>query len=132
MLFIHPMWQNEIERLGKKRCTPVGYLLHVIAEYIGFAGLLVFLATLGFWGWRLLEGTFHSALLWWSVVPIGLGILSESTIRYSWRLANRCEFQFDQHRREACWMKNGEFHSLRYKSPDSPGKSLSEAARPAE
>src|SRR5438105_3219039 len=35
MLFMHPMWDSESERLGKKHCTPAGYRLHVLAENIG-------------------------------------------------------------------------------------------------
>ena len=43
MLFIHPMWFHESQRLGQRACTPVGYALHGIAELIGFAGLLALL-----------------------------------------------------------------------------------------
>ena len=41
MLFIYPMWDNESQRIGKQKCTPKGYNLHVIAELLGFIGLLV-------------------------------------------------------------------------------------------
>lgn len=41
MLFIHPMWDNESQRIGKRKCTPAVYALHAIAEMIGFAGLLI-------------------------------------------------------------------------------------------
>ena len=34
MLFIHPMWDNESQRIGKQKCTPAGYALHVIAEMV--------------------------------------------------------------------------------------------------
>ena len=43
MLFLHPTWDHESERLGKKRCTPTGSALHVVAEWIGFVGLLALL-----------------------------------------------------------------------------------------
>jgi hypothetical protein len=32
MLFINPMWNSETERIGKQRCTPLGYALHGISE----------------------------------------------------------------------------------------------------
>jgi hypothetical protein len=34
MLFIHPMWDSETERLGKKACTPTGYALHGLADTV--------------------------------------------------------------------------------------------------
>ena len=39
------MWDNESERIGKQRCTPLGYALHVVSDLIGFLGLLLLLAT---------------------------------------------------------------------------------------
>gem|GEM_PF-3837790 len=25
MFFVYPMWDNESQRIGKKKCTPLGY-----------------------------------------------------------------------------------------------------------
>jgi hypothetical protein len=41
MLFINPMWDNEAERIGKQKCTPLGYALHAISDLIGFIALLL-------------------------------------------------------------------------------------------
>ncbi len=38
MLFIHPMWDNESERVGMQKCTPLGYRLHHTGEGVGFFG----------------------------------------------------------------------------------------------
>ncbi len=43
MLFINPMWDNESQRIGKQKCTPLGYRLHKIFIY-ALAGLLFGLA----------------------------------------------------------------------------------------
>jgi len=35
MLFIYPIWDNESQRIGKQKCTPLGYKLHGTAEGLG-------------------------------------------------------------------------------------------------
>jgi hypothetical protein len=114
MLFLHPMWDNESQRIGKQKCTPAGYALHVIAELIGFVGLLVLLATTGVLGWRGVSGAFHARQLWLLAVPFGLGIVSEVLFQFSWWLALRKGFQYDYERREASWMEAGERRSYKY------------------
>ena len=89
MLFIHPMWSHESQRIGKRLCTPMGYALHVIAEGIGFLGLLFLLAVPATLGWTWFAGTFGAGLWWLFTVPFGLGIVSEVLFQYSWWLAWR-------------------------------------------
>lgn len=62
MPFIHPTWDNEGRRIGKRKRTPAGYAPHVIAELIGFAGLPVLLAALGFLTWEWLAAVALVAL----------------------------------------------------------------------
>ena len=116
MLFIHPMWDSESERIGKQRCTPIGYTLHGIADLTGVVGLILLLATFGYWAWRSLAGTFHASLIWFLAVPLGLGLVSELTFRMSWWLAYRRGFQYDVDRREASWMESGQRRSYMYQS----------------
>ena len=113
MLFIHPMWDNESQRIGKQKCTPAGYALHGIAELIGFAGLLALLAVLGFLAWELLAGAFRASLLWLLVPPLGLGVVSEALFQYSWWLALRKGFRYDYERREASWLEQGEIRTYK-------------------
>ena len=108
MLFIHPMWDDESQRIGKQKCTPTGYALHVIAELIGFLGLLILPAVLGVLAWKLLAAAFRVSLLWLLALPFGLGIVSEVLFQYSWRLARRKGFRYDYERREASWLESGE------------------------
>lgn len=100
-MFIHPMWESETQRLGKQRCTSIGYKLHVIAEMIGFLGLAIFL------------GSFV-ALIWsgWQtgirlfIVSIATGVISKAVFEFSWWLAVRRGFHFDGS--EASWYEEGE------------------------
>ena len=114
MLFIHPMWDHESQRIGKQQCTPTGYALHAIAELIGFMGLLMLLAVPAALAWKWFAGTFRASLFWLLVVPFGLGIASEVLFRYSWWLALRKGFRYDYARREASWMDEGERRTYKY------------------
>src|SRR5829696_5856907 len=77
MLFLHPMWDYESQRIGKQRCTPTGYTLHVVAELIGFVGMLLLLGVVALLVWWGIAGDFRSADLWLLALPFGLGIGSE-------------------------------------------------------
>jgi hypothetical protein len=116
MLFIHPMWDHESQRIGKQKCTPMGYAIHVIAELIGFMGLLLLLVAPVVWVWKGFAGTFHISLLWLLGMPFCLGIISEVLYQYSWWLALRKGFHYDYERCEASWVEAGGRRS--YKYPD--------------
>jgi hypothetical protein len=114
MLFIHPMWDNECQRIGKRRCTPVGYALHGIAELIGYLGLLMLIAMPAVLVYDWFAGKFHASLWWLLALPFGLGIVSEGLFAYSWWLAARKGFRYDYERREASWMEAGERRTYKY------------------
>src|SRR5262245_28429534 len=77
MLFIHPMWYHESQRIGKRKCTPIGYVIHVIADLIGIVGLILLLATPVILVWKWIVGTFQASLLWLVAASFCLGIVSE-------------------------------------------------------
>ena len=108
------MWDNESQRIGKQKCTPIGYRLHVIAELTGFVGLLLLLAAAVVLIFKWLAGTFHASLLWLLAVPFFLGIVSEALFQFSWWLALRKGFHYDYERREASWTDAGERRSYRH------------------
>lgn len=114
MLFIHPMWDNESQRVGKQKCTPGGYALHGIAELIGYVGLSALLAVPAVWAWNWFAGTFRASLFWLLAVPFGIGLVSEVLFLYSWWLALRKGFRYDYERREASWMEGGERRTYKY------------------
>jgi hypothetical protein len=116
MLFLHPMRDHESQRIGTQKCTPIGYRLHVIAEFIGFVGILLLLAAAVVLVFKWFAGTFHASLLWLLAMPFSLGIISEALIQYSWWLALRKGFHYDYERREASWMDAGERRTYKYSS----------------
>ena len=127
MLFIQPMWLTESQRLGKQKCTPAGYALHVIAELIGFFGLLLLLAVPAVLAWSWFAGTFRASLWWLFAVPFGLGLVSEVLFQYSWWLALRKGFRYDDARCEASWFEAGERRTYKYPAgpataPDGAGR----------
>lgn len=107
MFFIHPMWYHESQRIGKQKCTPVGYALHVVAELIGFVGLLGLFATPVMLIWSWFAGTFRLSLFWLFALAFGLGIVSEVMFQFSWWLAFRKGFHYDDGIREASWLEGG-------------------------
>ncbi len=121
MLFINPMWDNESERIGKQRCTPFGYTLHVISDLIGFLGLLLLLATGAYVSYRGIVGTFHSGLLWLFAIPFGLDFVGTALFHYSWVVARRKGFRYDYGTREASWIENGERQTYKGTRTDVSG-----------
>lgn len=113
-MFIPRIWFDESERIGKQRCTPVGYVLHGIGDLIGFIGLLMLLATPLYLSFMVVSGSFRWSLLWLFVVPIALGIVGSVIVSLSWGLAHRKQFRFDYERRESSWIENGERRTYSY------------------
>ena len=116
MIFINPMWDNESQRIGKQKCTPLGYRLHVIADLLGFIGLLLLLGTGTYLAYRGIAGTFQVFLLWLLAVPVVLRFIGSALYRYSWVLANKKGFRYDCETREASWMEGGQRHTYKWRA----------------
>jgi hypothetical protein len=114
MLFIHPMWDHESQRIGKRKCTPIGYAIHVIADLFGFVGLVLLFVVPLVLVLKRMAGTFNALLLWLLAAPFSLGIISEVLYQYSWWLALRKGFHYDYQRCEASWVEAGERRSYKY------------------
>jgi hypothetical protein len=113
-MFIHPMWDHESQRIGKQKCTPVGYAIHVVADLLGFFGLLsVFGVPLVLAG-TVVVGAFRPSLLWLVVVPIALGLLGRTLYRFSWNLASRKGFRYDHDQCEASWLEAGQRRTYKW------------------
>lgn len=110
MLFVHPMWSSESERIGKQKCTPAGYKLHVFAELLGFVGLLL-IAVLVVLAWKSWAGTFQTSHYWLLAAPFAVGIVSEVLFQCSWWLALRKGFRYDDEKCEASWTEAGELRA---------------------
>jgi len=114
MLFIHPMWDHESQRIGKRKCTPAGYALHVIGEMIGFFGLQFRFVVPGVVVRKWWAGTLEPSLCWIFALAYGLGVVSEILVQSSWSLALMKSFKYDYERCEASWMEAGECRTYKY------------------
>lgn len=113
-MFVPRMWLDEIERIGKQKCTPFGYALQGVSDLIGFVGLLLLLATPIYLAYRGIAGSFHWSLLWLLLVPVGVGILGTVIEGISWQLARKKQFKYDYESRESTWYGSGEKRSYSY------------------
>jgi len=118
MLFIYPMWDNESQRIGKQKCTPLGYRLHVLADLIGFIGLLILVGICLSLVSKGIFKSFHSSLLWLLTIPFGFGIAGQMLFQFSWFLASRRGFEYDYDKAESSWMENGERVTYKCQPPD--------------
>ncbi len=101
------MWDSESQRIGKQKCTPIGYALHSLAELLGFVGLLLLLGAVVFLIYRGIAGNFEASLFWLLSIPFGVGIVAEIIFQISWALASKRGFEYEYENRVASWVKDG-------------------------
>lgn len=106
-MFISRMWPDEVERIGKQRCTPVGYALHGVGQLFGFFALFLLLVVIVYVPYRAVIGEFNRLLLWLLLAPFVIGLLGRGIVTASWLLARRKRFQYDYERRVARWVEDG-------------------------
>jgi hypothetical protein len=109
MIFFHPMWDSENQRLGLKSCAPLGYTIVGIGGLIGMLGFLALITVLVYLAYKQLVAQFSSGLLWLLLIPIGMGVLGR--VMYGWALAIRKQFSYDD-TRTARWKDGGEIRSF--------------------
>lgn len=112
MIFIPRIWFSEVERIGKQKCTPVGYALQGVGDLVGFFGLLMLLGTPVYLVYRAIVGSFHWSLLWLLPLPIAVGVAGAVLVSFSWHLADRKQFQYNDERHESTWREKGEQRSF--------------------
>jgi hypothetical protein len=112
MIFIHPMWDSENQRLGLKLCTPLGYTLISVGDLIGMVlGLFTLVAIPVYLAYKLFAGQFSTRLLLLLLIPIGFGILGRVVFEVGWVLARRKQFHYD-FTRTACWKDGDKIRSF--------------------
>ena len=106
-MFISRMWSDEVERIGKQRCMPVGYALHGVGQVFGFFALFLLLVVIVYVPYRAVIGEFNRLLLWLLLAPFVIGLLGEGIMTASWLLARRKRFHYDYERRVSHWVEDG-------------------------
>jgi hypothetical protein len=107
-MFVPRIWFDEVERIGKQRCTPLGYALQLVGELVGILGLLMFLVVTIYLIYNVIANSFEWSLLWFLTFPFVLGIVGSGLVTFSWSLACRKKFHYDYERRESSWIEAGE------------------------
>lgn len=111
-MFIPRMWFDEVERIGKQKCTPFRYALQGVGDLVGLIGLMMLLGVPICLVYRGALGAFHWPLLWLLLVPIAVGFARVVIVGVSWPLAGRKQFKYDYERRESTWHEQGEKRSF--------------------
>ena len=106
-MFISRMWFDEVERIGKQRCTPAGYALHGAGQLVGFIALLLLVVVIVYVPYRAVIGEFNRMLLWLLLAPFVIGLLGDVILAVSWLLARRKRFHYDYERRVSRWVEDG-------------------------
>jgi hypothetical protein len=113
-MFIPRMWFDEVERIGKQRCTPFGYALQGIGDLAGFLGLLTLLGMPVYLVYQGVVGTVNWSSPWLMAVPFVIGIVGRVMVEVSWWMAFRKKFHYSYERRESTWVEAGEKRSYTF------------------
>ncbi len=114
MLFIHPMWDNESQRIGMKKCWKTAYLIHEYGEFVGFLGLIALLITIGYMIYSAIFAEFQHSMWWLLCVPFGIGIASEIAVQTSWAMVERRGFEYDYQYCVSSWAEDGQTVIYKY------------------
>lgn len=97
----NPMWDNEVERIAVRKCSPLAMRLHGLSDLCSLIAVLWLI--LGF-------GVFALGNWWWSVV---LWILGRIMYRFAfWKILKQHEFKYDEENITASWYdKSGVYHT---------------------
>jgi len=97
------MWLSENQRLGFRQCAPWGYVFHVGAGWITFAGIVSAVPMAGLIGYQSIVATFSLRLLWLLVMPIALIFAGWVGNSIAWSLAARKGFEYDYEKDTCTW-----------------------------
>ena len=84
------MWDTESQRIGKMKCSPLAYNLHIISDLIGLVSMLVLFG--GFVSFLHTNWKYSIILILYSFISAFLGNL---LYRYSWKIIERKGFEYD-------------------------------------
>lgn len=108
-----PIWGSEAERIGKRKCTPLGAALHGCSDLLGGASFLSVPIILVILLRDLSRGTFQRHSLWLLLVPYVFTNIARFLYGYSWHLAERRGFRYGDDR-VARWIEDGQERTFKY------------------
>jgi len=118
-MFINPMWFHESQRIGKQRCTPTGYTLHLISDLIGFIATVCLPGIPIHLVYSAIRGHFTWSMLWLLLIPFVIAIVGNVLHSYSWHLADKRQFHFDYESSISTWVnESGIQQSYKYGSTE--------------
>ena len=115
MIFFHPMWDSEGQRLGMKACTPLGYGMRIVGDLIGFLGLITFFLIPANLLLRFIRHQFSTHDLWLLLVPLIIGIIGRILFELGWKLATNKQYKYDYETMTVTWIEKGQERSFAYK-----------------
>lgn len=110
------MWSSETQRLGKQKCTQLGYRLHLFADTLGAIGLFSLIILILIFIYQSLFSNSEYFQLWYFIIPFGLGIIGNILFSISWSLAYKKNFEYHYEKDEATWVEDGEVQVFKYVS----------------
>lgn len=109
------MWDSENQRLGMKACTPLGYTVRGVGDLIGYGGLILLLAMLGYLTFRFFRDQFLVRDILLLLIPLTAGVVGRLLLVVGWKLATKKQFQYDCDTRIARWIEDG--HERAFPAP---------------
>ncbi|MGB0596558.1 MAG: hypothetical protein ACPGLY_07715 [Rubripirellula sp.] len=103
-MFINPMWDHESQRVGKQKCTPVGYMLHGISDLIGFIAIICLLGVIIYLAYACIRGEFTIGTRRYLLIPFTLAIPGNVLHSYYWYLADMRHFKYDYGKSTSTWV----------------------------
>lgn len=114
-MFINPMWDRESQRIGKQRCTPVGYAFHGISDLLGFVEIIGLFGVSVYLVYPGIRGHFTWGMLCLLAIPFAIAIVGNVIHSYSWRLADKRHFKYDYEKCISTWIDDsGNKQSYKY------------------
>ena len=108
------MWDTETERLGKMKCTKIGYNLHLLSDLLGIIGFYLLLTLVVIFAYQYFLKSSDNFQIWYFSIPFMFAIMSQIMFYISWKLAEKKSFKYNADKNEATWIEDGKIKIYKY------------------
>lgn len=115
MLFFHPMWDSEGQRLGMRACTRSGYALRSWGDFLGFCGLILLLVIPIYLAVQFFRHQFSVHDFWFLLTPFAVAVIGRVLFEMGWGLAAKKGYKYDSQTMTVTWIEDGHEKSFAYK-----------------